>query len=187
MCGTRVGRQAGRQLAWAHTSRGRLTPSYTKLTPSERLYPGGKVAGVPAVKLAPTETLPSGPLSAFLPYGAARVVSSARWWPQCSACWGAASRMCAVCALCVHCTCTVCAVCALCARCARRSVYWDATRRCWWPLRVRIRFGGGFSRQCGPQLLVGAEANARLGGREQQRRSEAGEEREGTGGAHGVA
>ena len=41
-------------------------PANTKLTPSERLVPAGKVAGIPAVKLAPTETLPSGPLSAFL-------------------------------------------------------------------------------------------------------------------------
>jgi hypothetical protein len=33
---------------------------------NERLVPGGEVAGVPALKLAPTETLPSGPLNAFL-------------------------------------------------------------------------------------------------------------------------
>ena len=47
----------------------KLHQANTKRTPSERLYPGGKVAGVPAVKLAPTETLPSGPLSAFLHCG----------------------------------------------------------------------------------------------------------------------
>ena len=63
------GRQASRR---AGLSAGMRRPGYyhdtPTLTPSEydRLGLVGKVARAPAVKLAPTETLPSAPRSAFL-------------------------------------------------------------------------------------------------------------------------